>query len=357
MGRNKKVGLFLGIALFLVAFIVACLEGPAGPAGASGENGKDGINGKDAVLDSTLLVTSNECKTCHNDSTLIKAKQLQWANSGHANNGHYDRSTTQCAGCHTSEGFKERITLGTDTVFANVENPTPQNCRTCHNIHSKYDSTDWNLRVSGDVKIRLTGETFNLGKGALCASCHQPRTSYPIPGADGKDSVKVAASSYGPHHGAQATMFAGTGGYEIAGSTEYKNSEHLTKVENSCPECHMGPATGGVAGGHTFGYRYEYNGTEKQSVKSCTPCHATAKSLDYDSVQTKTARLVKELKDSLVAIGAIDTANAVKTKTFPVKVAGAIWNYKMIIEDKSMGVHNYPYQSALLKNSIESLKK
>jgi len=94
-------------------------EGPTGPAGADG----------------TAL-----CGTCHNVSTTVLAKQVQWQASVHATGGNSERGgSASCAVCHSSEGFSLAIAGGT---AIGIDNPTQPNCRTCHNIHTNYDETD-----------------------------------------------------------------------------------------------------------------------------------------------------------------------------------------------------------------------
>src|SRR5512137_575828 len=66
------------------------------------------------------------CSDCHNDSTLVLAKTLQWEKSVHATGGNYVRATSaSCAGCHSSEGFTKRIAAGInpDKVTGGETNP------------------------------------------------------------------------------------------------------------------------------------------------------------------------------------------------------------------------------------------
>jgi hypothetical protein len=42
--------------------------------------------------------------------------------------------------------------------------------------------------------------------------------------------------------------------------------------------------------------------------------------------------------------------------TVPEAVANAMWNYKFVTYDQSMGVHNSVYSKALLEASLEALK-
>ena len=40
---------------------------------------------------------------------------------------------------------------------------------------------------------------------------------------------------------------------------------------------------------------------------------------------------------------------------YPIELAQAAWNYVLIMEDNSKGIHNPTYASTLIKNSIEAL--
>ncbi|MEZ4907232.1 MAG: hypothetical protein R2771_06255 [Saprospiraceae bacterium] len=58
----------------------------------------------------------------------------------------------------------------------------------------------------------------------------------------------------------------------------------------------------------------------------------------------------------LQAKGVLDADGTVVTGTYPVDYVGAYFNWIMLEEDRSVGVHNPNYTRALLKNSIEALK-
>ncbi len=361
--QKTKKRLFILSFIFAGLFILAgCLEGPPGKDGKDGEDGVDGVDGVDGTsmeIDSTLLASIGECKTCHDGSEDMTAKQLQYGNSGHATLGDFERSTASCAGCHTSEGFRIRIETGEAAVEEDVLDPTPQNCKTCHFIHTNYDSTDFALRVPADenIMIHFNGEEVSFGKGNVCATCHQPRGSaddLPVPGGD---DFEITSSRFGPHHGPQSTMLKGMGAVEIPGSLEYENSDHATEVEDGCTECHMGQAYGAAAGGHNFYLEYEYHGSTRSLTTGCVACHEDAVTdFNYDDVATTLQELMDTLTVRLQTAGALDSTGATVTGTYPANVAGALWNLRTVEEDKSMGNHNFPYARAMLQNSIEAVE-
>ena len=68
------------------------------------------------------------CSTCHDDTTLVLARQVQWANSLHGSGFTFERNSADCANCHASEGFAERLATGSAEIAEDIENPSPVNC-------------------------------------------------------------------------------------------------------------------------------------------------------------------------------------------------------------------------------------
>jgi len=330
------VSCLIGVSAILSLLGCEGKQGPAGPAGPAGADG-------------TAL-----CGTCHSVSTEVKAKIIQWQASGHATGGHFDRNSTSCAICHTSEGFRERLVTGATTTAAVIQNPTPPNCRTCHNIHTNYDESDFNLSYTAPVTLLINGETVDFGEGNLCAMCHQPRPVSPMPVLNGSDVT--ISSRFGGHHGTQAATLGGTGYFEIQGTEPYTNSSHTTMVTEGCTTCHMADAVGDKSGGHTLKMAYESEGREVQNVAGCKACHSDITSFDVNGVQTDVEELLAELKAKLIKVGIYDeSTDLAKPGTWTALQAGAYLNYQMASEDRSEGVHNAKYIKAVLKNSIAAL--
>jgi hypothetical protein len=262
---------------------------------------------------------------------------------------------TDCAGCHGTEGSKARINAGLpphDPSVVDVVNVSPFDCRTCHNIHTSYTSADWAL-TGGEapVLMEMTGGTYDGGAGNLCANCHQVRNAAPtVTGGN----VAITSSRFGPHYGIPAQMLLGEGGLGVTGNP----STHYTAVEDTCVNCHMGE---------------EFNHTYVPDVGRCVACHADAEDFDMDGTQTDVTAMVDELHALLVdkkllnpetdLWGIYDPAtskwsnpSADAPLTVTEAVANAMWNYKFVIYDKSMGVHNSAYTKALLESALEAMK-
>lgn len=338
--------------LIASALYTGCLKdgenGSPGPEGATGPAGVDGKSG------------DSKCQVCHNDSSEMLAKILQYRGSTHATGARTDRADATCALCHTNEGFVAFVKTGIDSFPGGVMNPTPQNCRTCHMIHTKFDTTDYRMRQDSVVEIRTAKASYNFGTSGACASCHQPRTSSPLPKVGG-DSVNITNYRWGPHYGTQATILSGIGAYLVAGSVPYTNSEHTKRAKDACAECHMrGKAVGQVAGGHSLQLSYGDTAKPTPLLTSCVLCHTDklVKDFNYKKVADTVKMLMDTLKVQLVAKKImVDSTQLAKVGKYSADVAGAYWNFKLVYSDRSRGNHNYPFTKALLTNSIEALKK
>ncbi len=340
---------------FLCAFMMASCtkEGPMGPAGKDGIDGVDGTNGADGADGNAT------CSECHSDNQVIFARENQWAASTHAIGTAFERNEGECATCHTSQGFLANLAGTYDIENGIIENPNPQNCYTCHNIHETYTADDLALTVSGAIALRNTSATHDFGKGSVCASCHQGRTVEPFPVAGG-DSITVSGTRYGVHHGPQANVIAGVGMglFEVGdGFASSTNSAHAS-LTDACVTCHMASPFGTQAGGHTMSMTYVYHGADAIWAEGCVDCHTADEAHALvEECQTEVKALLVELKALLDATGATKAgSDSSVSGTYTAEVAGALLNYKALTEDGSYGVHNPKYVKKLLQNNIASLQ-
>lgn len=347
----KKVLTLLMSATLVVAttsllFTSCTKEGPQGPPGADGQD------------------ANATCTQCHNFSDEIVAKIVQYDASAHGSGFTFERNSASCAGCHTSQGFRELWKTG--EVSGTVENPAPVGCRTCHMIHETYTAADWALRISSAFTNndgQQMDMTTNAGdvSGNLCARCHQTRALDPAitDPTSTTSTLKPTSYRYGPHHGPQGNMLAGLGGFNITGGT-YQNSYHTGRV--ACYDCHAASAYGKQSGGHTFAMAYEYHGEMEENVAGCDidGCHPGLKTFDYDGKQTIIQTKLDSLKVLLELAGIMDTVPEpdghpgylVTGKDYPQKTL-AVWvNYLYILEDRSLGVHNYKQANGMLDDGI-----
>lgn len=314
--------LVLAGLLAAVALVAAACTGPEGPPGAPGD------------------IAEITCGDCHDDTTLVLSKQMQSKQQGHMTGigAAYAGGRTSCTGCHASEGFTARIEAGVAAadVEAAPDNPTPPNCRTCHNIHETYTSEDWALTTTAPVTITTTGSTYDRGDGNLCANCHQTRRGLADVGLDTGEDVTITSTHWGHHHGAEANMFLGEGGYGVADQV----SIHYTLVENGCPTCHM------VDDNHVL----------EPDLDACQPCHADLDTFDRNGLQTEMHELFDELAELLEARGLFHDGHPVADAVGSQDEVGALWNLNMVHEDDSFGIHNPGYTRALLEKGLELLQ-
>jgi hypothetical protein len=318
----------LSVALFLLG-------------GCSGERGLKGDAG------------TADCVQCHSDNTQIVSISHQWEHSVHATGGNFERNTTPCANCHTSEGFVQYLATGDGGV---PENPSSIGCFTCHEPHT---NKNFNLRTQEPVALELSTTTYDKGISNLCANCHHGRALSPAI----TETTTLTSNRWGPHHGTQADILTGTGAYLFAGET-YRNSQHTTQVTNGCPTCHMQDAYGVQAGGHTMNMTYDSHGTITDRVVGCNTadCHnGELTSFNYDESQDSVEVLLESLREELVAASILDGTTGLPNASSGTPLvltadhAGALYNFLFFEDDRSLGVHNTKYAYDALIASINAV--
>ena len=344
----------LALLASVITFIApSCVK--EGPIGASGADGTNGTNGTDGTA---------TCLSCH-DGTVIEAKKAEFYASEHSLGAvavESEGGTVGCSRCYSSQGFIEYATLG--AVQGTILKPTAWECATCHGIHTTFAANDFALRLEAPVKSNISATyMFDFKNNSnLCVNCHQARTAEPniaTPGTTFKVSVRI-----GPHHGPQGNIVAGVGFAEIAGGINgitypapgvavAGTKDHFNAA---CTGCHMAP-NGVAQGGHSL----------IPNLVACNTCHG-ATELDYNhgGKQTLVKGKMIELRDRLVSLGLVikttdattglDTYAPKSPNTVPMVQAQALYNYFGLVDDRSNGVHNPKYVTALLINSLEALK-
>ncbi|UCF98818.1 MAG: hypothetical protein JSV89_04595 [Spirochaetaceae bacterium] len=333
----------------------------------------------------------NSCAACHGatpEYPLLGAR-LGYDTSGHKNNDNsYYANAGGCQVCHTNEGFIDYVKTGTVDSDAYVAYPSQPNCVTCHTMHETWD---FSLRTTKPVKLQ-DGSNFDIGAGNLCANCHQARRGVDsqVKAMDAKD----VSSHWGAHHGPQSDLINGTNAYEYPGK-RYSSSPHKDVLTDGCVTCHMSLPEGRYSnspevGGHSFNIVGEVHEAEKVNVSGCVGCHDGIKQLgddmfdykakaDYDRDGTVEAvqMEVQGLLDALVnknGTGYLQRTNppmfardaeatfhdlgkwaGSRSGSWTEAEIGALWNYKLIVEDRSRGVHNATYTIQVLYDTLKAL--
>jgi hypothetical protein len=320
-----------------------------------------------------------QCATCHDPSAdtvyYVAAREFQYEQSVHYTGGESERNSSSCAGCHTTEGFVQR--MNGEAVTDQPES-TPPGCFACHSPHERANFT---LRDSTPVTfvnnlVGLQHTAFDYGHGNLCVKCHQPR---PLSGSQANPAkidsmITITSNRWNEHYGVQGEMLLGKGdgGFEYPG-VSYTNSPHTGVTKNGgCVECHMAegvypPTLGtGKAGGHTLNIVFTDEGSTQMFLAGCnqTGCHNGAlTTTDYKGYQTIVSEDLDTLQNLLAAKGWIDTTQMVvnASSSQPLKItmgqAGAIWNFFFVLNDGSKGVHNSQYAMQLLRSSLDEMEK
>jgi hypothetical protein len=271
---------------------------------------------------------------------LISEKETAWRESRHGSGESYVRGTSSsCAGCHAGNGFTAMLADGKHPgeLESGQTEPTRQECRTCHQIHTRYTAQDWALTTTEPVALYAFEDvTFDGGTGNLCTVCHQPRRQIDE-AIDGV--VEITSVHWGPHHGPQSAMLLGAAG---AGDVEGSPSAHYTLLDDTCVNCHLSEG-----GSHTF----------EANLLACLECHKDAENFDIDGTQTEVQAMLDELEQALIARGLLDEEGHPAVASVPEEQAAALWNWIYIAhEDRSLGVHNPVYTRDLLEASLEALE-
>jgi hypothetical protein len=383
MGKNT-VAFCLGAAALVLVGMVGC-KGPAGPAGPAGTAQNGALEG---------FAPNIKCGTCHtaeqDTNYYVQGRVFQWAQSKHANGGDSERNSSSCAGCHTTEGFMQRMS-GQAVTNQNV--PSPPGCFACHSPHQRGNFT---LRDSTPVlmKSQVVGvpdARFDYGTGNLCVKCHQPRDMSPKPDpakTAAADSIVITTARWYPHYGMQGQMLMGEGGFKFPDYAYQGNSIHSSAAiikQQGCPTCHMAeqvypPNLGtGKAGGHTMNIRFPgEGGGESTLLTGCkqSGCHASITTADFAGPSTAPVGAETAIEanlDTLLQLlaqrdwidttpnspnfGLVKIPASGKLVIRPAVKAGAVYNYFFVEHDMSKGVHNTRYALDLLRSSIAELRK
>ena len=139
------------------------------------------------------------------------------------------------------------------------------------------------------------------------------------------------------------------------GSSYDNGGAHNVAIAKGCVTCHMASLPDNtVAGGHSFAINYESGSSVMVNSKGCA-CHnwndQTA-TTTADSYQAEFYSSLSELGDLLVARGWLNAAKTQVTinaaaPTTP-EARGVVFNYLMLLQDKSGGVHNPRFAESVI---------
>lgn len=329
-------------------------------------------------------LTDNNCGVCHGQDD-------QLANSRHQDKEEFRTYTGRCEPCHSGTGFIAEF--DDDYAGKDINVGDLLSCQTCHDPHAVDEvNNPYQLRTldavelgdTGDDEYSLTVTVDDAGYGILCINCHKSR----------RDAVSYVreehGTHFGPHHGPQADVVFGTNGIEF-GVEVQTSTAHSSYFGNLCVDCHMNSydshaddPPGDVrtdfnddtftdefteiladnAYGHTFFNSYtDDDSIEYDNLQKCQTCHYGATSFDInmrnidhdgdgtvEGFQSEIDGLMEELADRIVAeTDSVEVCNLNLDSEF-LSPAGrlAFYNWAMVEEDGSRGVHNPDYILTLI---------
>jgi predicted nucleic-acid-binding Zn-ribbon protein len=330
--------------------------------------------------------TVGTCEQCH-DSPPTEAYGAQWYASSHAVTTTIPTGSgrDQCVKCHTALGFITSVsnTLSTNTMFA----PTNTTyyaigCQTCHEPHGLTTPANDShlLRIMASATFGDGTVITNGGEGNLCMNCHHSRDGDAVTNVINYKlglATWAGGSSFGPHDGVQGDMIEGINA--ITYGQTIPSSAHRESVTNSCVGCHMQTLASSnpgflLSGGHTFEMSYNVitNGVTNKidQVAVCNQCHGGITTFNFpvedyantgaiQGVQTEVQILLNQLSAMLPnkngVIAGVAQTSLTTTTNWTTNQLNAAYNWQFVNNDGSLGVHNAPFATGLLKASIANL--
>jgi hypothetical protein len=167
------------------------------------------------------------------------------------------------------------------TVSWTADETHPQTCATCHDPHNPGTTTGINtnatVRISGDTPPLLAGFTaIGVGKGAICMTCHNSRRGLRNDDTYG-DIAGTSETARAPHGPSQSDILMGQNAYLV--ETGIRGNHSL--VTDSCVNCHMEQTPPPDLLSYNLGGT---NHTFAASPEICSNCHGDA--FDAEGVQS-----------------------------------------------------------------------
>jgi hypothetical protein len=338
-----------------------------------------GSNHNGATDDSKMVVSLDEktCAYCHDDDH-YHVYPSQWETSGHGSgsrlypisSGGRDRSS--CTPCHNGQGFIEWVKGKEQTATEEI----PITCATCHDPHDA--TNEHQLRTTGAPVTLPGGDVItDGGKGKLCMNCHNSRRTLPDRILERMD----VGDTPEPHHGPQAEMLTTVN--VLTFDLDLPTSPHLQATQDACVDCHMfelgshgehDPVTHelNTSGMHSFAM---VNQQGVDNVASClaSGCHSSFgddfgdkryyddkgnADHDGDGIIEGLQHEVEGLLDTLHSVLPQDSTGEIMImeENTDFYVGVAIYNYFLVEEDGSFGIHNPAFTVSLLQASIKAAR-
>lgn len=284
----------------------------------------------------------------------------QWLESGHSKLVGFAAAEEGCKNCHdgatyweTGGGFQARMETGTAGATEGTETAerdwvVSTDCRVCH--------SGAGVTIAEQGSVDIPGQEVEGGLGSLCISCHN---GWHGPGKSQEGAQRA------PHSSVQGDMVFSSN-VATVGTNALETQNPHQDVENVCVGCHVAGGENGEPPSHAF---------KPEPGEACAgdDCHdgdplekAVEEDLDGDQqtepYQEEVDGLLERLKTAIEskAGGTFESAEgnikfASRAKPDEATYAAA-YNYLFVMDDSSRGVHNPPFTTSLLKESIASIE-
>jgi len=323
--------------------------------------GSEHANGGDTTK-IQISYDAGVCGSCHDEPWRhdiyamwenSKHSEMPWTNSiaqGPTNPSYMTNSLGNCIRCHSGEGFINlTYERGTNTEGMKEADLTQNGCQSCHDPHGN-TPTGHQLRTIPADTLANGVSYGDLEEGKICVTCHMARRDVNV-----YTQSNVSSSHWGPHHSPQGDVLIGTNAGTFG--IPYITGSHKN-IEGGCVGCHMaettdtGTVTRDKVGGHTWNLHYE--STNYDHVTGCLSCHPGVTSFDdfiapadYDGDNTiepwqkEVEGCLTNLRIALPPVG-LDSLNwhLIAADSNNVTLRKRYWNYLLIEDDLSKGMHN-----------------
>jgi len=263
----------------------------------------------------------------------------QWRHSPHAGSGNSPEelqrmNTTDCAHCHTAQGYWE-VFLAGKASSAPYEHVTGLTCHTCH-------SSDGEAGRPGALRVADVNRA--------CDGCHD---------------LIVIIHADELSWCSQGAVFKGQGSADF-GEKDVDPSAH-SKLPKSCVSCHMAPPAREVdphaVSGHTFRVMTKGDSPRVFNTTACKECHPDITLATVQKSQAEVKAVLDILEDLLPKkiIPSEDEHRMLprlpRDPALSDVEAQASFYYWMVVKYGSLGVHNPGYTRRLLRDSIKALQQ
>ncbi|HJY63624.1 MAG TPA: ammonia-forming cytochrome c nitrite reductase subunit c552 [Ignavibacteria bacterium] len=358
----------------LVAFASIGCESCHGPGSEHVYNGGD-TNRIQRSVDEGV------CGKCH-DALNNHYIFTQWKKAKHSNvvysnsfvqqnNGTNDLGN--CIRCHDGKGYVNFTKgIGTNTNSYNIAQQEMIACASCHDPHGSTNEFQLRTRpVNSDTLANGFHYTV-VGNGIVCLDCHKSRRN-----AMTYTTTRITSAHWGPHYSGQADQYQGQNYATFTGFPPYRNTLHKEFLADACATCHMAPtdtsSTSGnknKVGGHTL--KLHNDSTNYDHMEGCKGCHAGKTNFDqfmadqdYDGdTQIESWRHEVEgcltlLRIQLPPVG-VDSVSwqmigADTLNPDHLKIKKAYYNYLLVEEEGSEGMHNPKFAIDVLVYSRQAI--